>query len=83
MWKNSSLVRVRPGQELDVVDEHHVGAPEAVLEALGALLAHGAHELAGELLDRRVAHAEAASVAVHVAPDGVQEVGLPEPRGAV
>ena len=83
VWKNSSRVPSAPGEELDVVDEHHVGAPEAVLEALGALLAHGAHELAGELLDRRVAHAQPASVAVHVAPDGVEQVRLPEPGRAV
>ena len=45
--------------------------------------AHGVDELARELLDRRVAHAQPGSVAGDVVADRVQQVGLAEPRRTV
>ena len=83
VWKNSSRVRVAPGEELDVVDEDHVRAAKALLEAGRALHAHGLDELARELLDRRVAHAQPGAVALDVVADRVQQVRLADPGRAV
>ena len=83
MWKNSSRVRVAPGEELHVVEEDHVRAAKALLEAGRALHAHGLDELARELLDGRVAHPQAGSEALDVVADRVQQVRLADPRRAV
>ena len=71
------------GEELDVVDEQHVGAAEALAEGAVVLVAHRLDERGGELLDRRVAHGQAVAVGLHVVADRVEEVRLAEPRLAV
>ena len=71
------------GQELDVVDEQYVGVSEARAKRARVAAAHGAHELAREVLDGRVAHGQAVAVGLHVVADRVQEVGLAEPRTPV
>ena len=45
------------GEELDVVDQQHVGAAEALAEGLGVACRASPDERRGELLDGRVAHA--------------------------
>jgi hypothetical protein len=45
--------------------------------------AHGVDEASGELLDRRVAHAQSGAVALDVVADRVEQMGLAEPRLAV
>jgi hypothetical protein len=73
------LARLRPaGQELDVVDEHHVRAAELVLEVAGAPRADGVDELRRELLARGVANAEPGAVALDEVADRVEQVRLAE-----
>src|SRR5215211_4377443 len=69
-----------PREELDVVYQHHVGPPKALLEASRSLAAYCFDELARELLDRGVAHLEPYSVSADVVADGMQQVRLANAR---
>ena len=69
--------------ELDVVDEQHVGVAVAALERRGRVGADGVDVLVQERLGRHVAHLVVGVVLVDVVPDGVQQVGLAQPGGAV
>jgi hypothetical protein len=71
------------GQELDVVQEQHVDAAEALLERARVARLDRAHELGRELLDGRVTDGQAGAEAPDVVADGVQEVRLAEPGPAV
>ena len=55
VWENSSRRLGAAGEELHVVDQDHVRAAKALLEAPGRSR-YGLDELARELLDGRVAH---------------------------
>src|SRR3954451_20380596 len=71
------------GEELDVVDQDHVGPAERIAEGRRAAVADRLDEGAGELLDRRVADAQAHAEAAHVVADRVEEVRLAEARRAM
>jgi hypothetical protein len=71
------------GEELHVVDQHHVRAAKSILEDTGAALSHGGDELGRELLDRRVTHPQPRAEAPYVVADGVEQVGFAEPGRAV
>src|SRR5262245_5754854 len=70
-------------KELDVVDKKNVDvtvtAPEAVLLAVPDHV----DEVVGELLGTRVPNTGAGVKALRVVADGVQQMGLAEPRVAV
>ncbi len=71
------------GEELDVVDQQHVGVAVGVLEAVDRAGAERGDEVVGERLGGRVADGGAAAEGEHVVADRVQEVGLAEPRRGV
>ena len=83
VWKNSSSVLALRREELDVVDEQHVGVAVAALEALHVLAVQRGEELVGERLDRRVADGQPAAVGEDVVADRVQQVGLADAGGPV
>ena len=69
--------------ELDVVDEQDVDLPVAALELRGGVGPDGVDVLVEEGLGRDVADLVVAVVLVDVVADGVEEVGLAQPGGAV
>ncbi len=79
MWKNSSSVRVLLSEELDVVDQQHVGVAVGVLEGRQRFGAERGDEVVRERLGGRVADGGAAAEREHVVADRVQQVRLAEP----
>jgi hypothetical protein len=69
--------------ELHVVDEQDVAVAVAALEGAHGVGADGVDEVVQERLGRHVAHVHGRVVLVHVVGDGVEQVGLPQPRVAV
>ena len=65
-------------QELDVVDEQHVGVPIRRLEGVHVVAVERAEEVVGEVLDGRVTDRGAVAVRLDVVRDRVEEVGLAE-----
>ena len=61
MWKNSSSVLRLAGEELDVVDQEHVGVAVGLLEAVERSCPERPDEVVGERLDGRVANDRAAA----------------------
>ena len=71
------------GEELDVVDEEHVGVAVGALEVVQRSRAERVDELVGERLDGRVADRGAGAERADVVADRVQEVRLAEPGRGV
>ena len=69
--------------ELDVVDEQHVDVAVSPLEVGGGVGTDRVDVLVEERLGAHVAHHVVLVVALHVVPDGVQQVGLAETGGTV
>ncbi len=69
-------------EELDIVDQQHVDVAEATLEDIHVPAGQGELELVGEGLAGGGAHAQAGIAALQEVGDGVQEVGLANPRRA-
>jgi hypothetical protein len=70
-------------EELHVVDEQHVDVAVAALEGVAGAGLHRVDELVEERLGRDVADPVGGIVVVHVAGDGLQQVGLAEAGVAV
>ena len=71
------------GKELDVVDEQNVGFAVAPAEDRHLLFAHTQDELVHELLAGHVADGRVRVEPVHLVPDRVQQVRLPQAGAAV
>ena len=69
--------------ELDVVDEQDVAVAVAALEGQGGRGAQGVDEVVHERLGGDVEHLAPGVVLGDVVPDGVEQVGLAQPRVAV
>ena len=67
--------------KVDVVDEQHAQVPVFAAELLGLPLPYGGDKLVGKLLGADAEHCHVPGQG-HL-PDGVQKVGLPQPRPAV
>ena len=83
MWRNSSLRAFLVADELDVVDQQHVGGAEALLERHRVLLADRLNELVHETFGREVENAPPRLAAAQAPCDRVHEVGLAEADAAV
>ena len=70
-------------EELHVVDQQHVDVAVAALEGVAAVGVHRVDELVEERLRGDVAHLVGRVVVVHVAGDGLQQVGLAQAGVAV
>ena len=67
-------------EELDVVEQQHVGRAIALLERRDLVVLEGGEKLARERLGVRVAHRQAAHAERDVVADRLEEVGLADPR---
>ena len=63
-------------EELDVVEQEHIGAAVSMPELFGLALTNGADVVVGELFRRRVNQAHAHRK--RLLPDGMKQVSLPE-----
>ena len=70
-------------EELHVVDQQHVDVPVAALEGVAGVGVHGVDELVEEGLGGDVTHPVGRVVVVHVAGDGLEQVGLAQAGVAV
>ena len=70
------LRRLLAGDELDVVDQQHVGFPVFLAELLGGVVAHRGDDLVGELFTVHVDDVEIGMVFLDLDLDGVEQVGL-------
>ncbi|MNJ32128.1 hypothetical protein D3C77_267850 [compost metagenome] len=68
--------------ELDVVQQQHVGRAQALLEGRGRTVLHGAHEGRQEAFGGQIDHLGVGAQALRLPGDGVQEVGLAVAIGA-
>ena len=70
------LRRFLAGNELDVVDQQHVGFPVFLAELLGGVVAHRGDDLVGELFTIHVDDVEIGMVFLDLDLNGVEQVGL-------
>ena len=76
------LGRGLAADELDIVDQQHVGIAQTVLEGSRLAVLHGLDEGRQEALGRQINHPGLGPQALGLPRDGVQEVGLAEAIGA-
>jgi hypothetical protein len=76
------LGRGLAADELDVIDQQHVGAAQAFLEGGGRTVLHGAHEGRQEAFGGQIDDLRIRAQALGLPGDGVQQVGLAVAIGA-
>ncbi len=70
-------------QDLDIVDEEHIGFPVPLVKLRHAIRTNAGDHLVHEALARSVDHPHGAEFVGQLAPDGVHQVGLAHADSAI